>query len=289
MKHIEFSKSLCGVDLLLNVVYIKHRQSIVFSDELYTTNFFQIVFIKKGSGTLQLNDQVIGLRNNMIVFISENQQYRWRVDQGKIDATVLVFQEDFLNDFFSDKHFTYRLRYFYQIDYPLHLDVSQQVAEEYLVKLKEINNDLNHPKSDSVHLIRAILYYILIQMNRLYSDYYQIPTAVSNENLAYEFRRLVEQNIYEKQRISEYTDMLHVSRVALNNAISKHFNVTTSTFIKSRLTYEIKMKLLFTQATIEELAHMFHYSEPNHLSRFFKSQTGQTPKAYRLAYQNGSK
>lgn len=288
MKHIKFSKSLCGVNFLLNVVYVKYEDSVVFSNELRTTNFFQIVFIKKGNGTLQLNDKVIDLKDNSIVFISENQKYQWNADPKKMDTTVLVFQEDFLNDFFSDKHFTYRLLYFYQTELPLHLAVSEQELQECLTKLDEIKIDLDHSKSDSVHLIRSILYYVLIQLNRLYSEFYHIPSAISNDNLAYEFRKLVEQNIYEKQRIDEYTNMLKVSRVTLNKAISKHFNVTTTAFIKSRLTYEIKMKLIFTQSTIEELAYVFHFSEPNHLSRFFKNQTGQTPKEYRNAYQNGS-
>ena len=235
-----------------------------------------------------MNDETINLKDNSIVFISENQKYKWNLDPKKMDATVLVFQEDFLNDFFSDKHFTYRLLYFYQTEFPLHLDISEQVLQDYLTKLNEIKKDLEHSKSDSVHLIRSILYYILIQLNRLYADFHHIPLAISNDNLAYEFRKLVEQNIYEKQRIGEYTDMLKVSRVTLNKAISKHFNVTTTSFIKSRLAYEIKMKLIFSQLTIEELADTFHFSEPNHLSRFFKNQTGQTPKEYRSSYQNGS-
>jgi len=288
MKHVKFSKSLCGVDLLLNVLHIKNKSSIAFSDGLYTTDFFQIAFIKKGNGTLLLNDQTIFLKDNSIIFISENQQYHWKVDQKKLDATLLVFQEDFLNEFFSDKYFTYRLHYFYQIEFPLHLNVSKNIMDDYLVKLNEIKTDLEHARSDSVHLIRSILYYVLIQLNRLYSEQFNIVSTISNDNLAYEFRKLVEQNIYKKQRIDDYTSLLNVSRITLNKAINKHFNVTTTDFLKSRLTYEIKMKLLFTPSTIQELADTFHFSESNHLSRFFKNQTGLTPKEYRLSYQNGS-
>ncbi|SHI30948.1 AraC family transcriptional regulator [Aquimarina spongiae] len=288
MKHVKFNKSLCGVDLLLNVLRIKYESSIVFSDDVYTTDFFQIVFIKEANGTLLLNDQTITLEDNSIVFITENQRYQWDVDQEKFDATILVFQEDFLNDFFADQYFTYRLLYFYQTDFPLYLNVSENIKNDYLEKLKEIKTDLQHPKSDSVHLIRSILYYLLIQLNRLYSEQYNITSTISNDNLAYQFRKLVEQHIYEKQRIDDYTDILKVSRVTLNKTISKHFNVTTTEFLKSRLAFEIKMKLLFTMSTIEELADIFHFSESNHLSRFFKNQTGLTPKEYRLSYQNGS-
>ena len=288
MKHVKFNKSLCGVDLLLNVLRIKYESSIVFSDDVYTTDFFQIVFIKEANGTLLLNDQTITLENNSIVFITENQRYQWNVTQEKFDATVLVFQENFLNDFFADQYFTYRLLYFYQTDFPLYLNVSENIKNDYLAKLKEIKTDLQHPKSDSVHLIRSILYYLLIQLNRLYAEQHDIASTISNDNLAYQFRKLVEQHIYEKQRIDDYTDILKVSRVTLNKAISKHFNVTTTEFLKSRLAFEIKMKLLFTMSTVEELADIFHFSESNHLSRFFKNQTGLTPKEYRLSYQNGS-
>ncbi|WP_394751035.1 AraC family transcriptional regulator [Spongiimicrobium salis] len=287
MKHVKFNKSFCGVDLLLNVLHSPNTASMVFANELYTTDFFQIVFIKKGNGTLLLNDQTISLEDNSIIFISENQKYRWNIDQEKFDATLLVFQEDFLNEFFSDKYFTYRLLYFYQIELPLHLKVSKNITDDYLAKLKEIKTDLVASKSDSIHLIRAILYYILIQLNRLYSQRFDITSTISNDNLAYEFRKLVEQHIYEKQRIADYTSLLNVSRITLNKAITKQFNVTTTDFLKSRLTYEIKMKLLFTSATIQELADLFHFSESNHLSRFFKNQTGLTPKEYRGSYQNG--
>jgi len=288
MRHLKFNKSFCGVDLLLNVLDASNKHLFEFSKDLYTTNFFQIIFIKKGSGTLKLNDQTIALKDDSIVFISENQKHQWNIDEAIFDASSLIFQEDFLNDFFSDTYFTYRLHYFYQIDFPLHLNVSKETTNEYLDKLKEIKTDLERPKSDSIHLIRSILYYLLIQLNRLYSNQFKISSTISNDNLAYEFRKLVEEHIYEKQRIEDYSSLLDVSRITLNKEVNKHFNTTTSNFLKTRLSFEIKMKLIFTNLTVQEIADVFHFSEANHLSRFFKNQSNLTPIEYRLSYQNGS-
>lgn len=288
MRYIKFNKSFCGVDLLLNVLHIKDSILFEYSKGLYTADFFQIIFIKKGNGSLTLNDQTITLIDDSIIFISKNQKYQWNIDATHFDASLLIFQEDFLNQFFSDTYFTYRLHYFYQIDLPVHLNVSKEITNEYLLKLKEIKTDLEQPKSDSIHLIRSILYYVLIQLNRLYSEQFEISSTVSNDNLAYEFRKLVEQHIYNKQRIEDYSSLLIVSRITLNKAVKKHFNTTTSDFLKTRLSFEIKMKLIFTNSTIQEIADIFHFSEANHLSRFFKNQTSLTPKEYRLSYQNGS-
>ncbi|WP_053404458.1 AraC family transcriptional regulator [Persicobacter sp. CCB-QB2] len=287
MKHIKFNKTICGVDFLLNVLELRQNTNSLILGEWQSADFFQIVFVEKGKGKLQLDEQNITLENHMVLFISENQKYRWDVQAEDLQATILIFQEDFLNEFFSDKYFTFRLLYFYQTELPLKVGISPDLEADYLHKLREIKIELENPESDSVHIIRSILYYILIQLNRTYARQQQINTAITNDNIAYEFRRLVEQHIVAKQRVAEYAALMKVSRITLNKAVKKHFNITCSEFLKARLTYEIKMQLLFSNHTIEALAQIFHFSEPNHLSRFFKSQTGESPSEYRLAYQNG--
>lgn len=288
MKYIKFNKTLCGVDFLLNVLKFKINNDHLLLEELQAANFFQIIFIKKGKGHLYLNAQKIELKDNMVLFISQNQQHKWAMNQENFEATFLVFQEDFLNEFFSDTHFIYKLLYFYQINFPLYLQVEKNLLDELITKLYEIKVDLKQPKNDSVHLIRSILYYILIKLNRIYANQHQITSPELNKDLAFQFRKSVEKHIYTKQRVDDYVEILGVSRISLNKMVKKQFNTTLSDFIKSRLLFEIKMKLAYTQKTIEELAYTFNFSEPNHFTRFFKTRVGQTPVEYRLAYQNGS-
>ena len=103
MKHIKFNKTLCGVDFLLNVIEVDGSKNNIISQELHTADFFQIVFINQAEGNLLLNDQSIRLKDNQVLFISQNQKYQWHVKSEMFKATFLVFQEDFLNDFFSDQ------------------------------------------------------------------------------------------------------------------------------------------------------------------------------------------
>lgn len=287
MQYLEFNKTICGVNLQLNAIDFQSECPFDVNSETTSADYFQIFFLKKANGFLQLNDELIKLKPNTIVFISKHQHHSWHVDFSKFEGQLLLFQDDFLNDFFSDQYFIIRLLYFYQTKFPLIMGVDSAYIDDNLLKIKEIKHELVNSKSDSVHLVRSLLYYILINLNRSYSQLNNLEEAISLDNTAYKFRKLVEKHIHSSQRVEDYSSMMNISRISLNKAVKKQFNVTVTEFIKSRLLFEIKMKLIHTSKTISEIAREYHFSEANHLSRFFKQKTGHSPMEYRLDYQNG--
>lgn len=287
MKYIKFDKTVCGVNLLLNVIDFQSDCPFEFKSQVQSADFFQIYFIKKADGYLKLNDKIIPLHPNTVIFISQHQRHSWHGDFSEVEGQLLLFQDEFLNNFFSDQYFIFRLLFFYQTKYPLSLSVDEAYLEDNLVKLSEIKKELINPKNDSVHLIRSLLYYILIALNRKYSEKNNLKEAIALDNTAYQFRKLVEKHIHTHQRVEDYSTLMKVSRVSLNKAVKEQFNVTATDFIKSRLLFAIKMQLIHSSKTVSEIAHEYNFSEANHLSRFFKQKTNNSPVAYRTAYQNG--
>ncbi len=256
--------------------------------EVYNTDYFEILIFRKAKGHLELNQRKIDLVDNTIVYISPFQKRQWKLDPNHLDFTFLIFQEGFLNDFFSDKLFTYRLLYFYQLDYPLNMRVTAGYIQKACSTLTEIHTELKETKPDSEHLIRSLLYYLLLKLNRDYAQQNNLPLDKPENNYAYQFKRLLELHIKEKQRIGEYAELLGISRITLNKAVQAQFNVTATHLLKQRLLFEIKNYLIHSGLTVAEIAHELHFSEPNHLMRFFKAQTGQTTTVFLADYQNGS-
>ncbi|MEB2777360.1 AraC family transcriptional regulator [Algoriphagus sp. D3-2-R+10] len=288
MKILKFHKTDCGVDFLLNVLPSEEVKDSYIDSEAYSTDYFEIIVFKKGRGTLVLNQQIIEISDNIIVFISPFQKRQWKLEPNNLNFTVLVFQEEFLNDFFEDKLFTYRLLYFYQLEYPLCFSASMEMITRYCELLKEIKTELVITKSDSVHIIRSLVYYLLQKINRQYAQEYQLSLDKTEGNYAFQFKQLLEKHITTQQRIEFYTDILHVSRITLNKAVKKHFNVTATHLLKQRLLFEIKNYLIHSEFTVAEIAHELNFSEPNHLMRFFKTQTSVTTSEFLIDYQNGS-
>lgn len=153
--------------------------------------------------------------------------------------------------------------------------------------LEKIKQELQYPTADSYNLIVAVLYYLLLIINREYAATYHLPMDVPKNNYAYQFKELLEQHIREMQRVTEYADMLHISRITLNHAVMAQFGVSASHLLKQRLLEELKNELLFSDSTVSQLADEFHFSDPSHLMRFFKQQTGKTCSQYLSDYQNG--
>jgi len=287
LKTIKFHKTECGVDFLLNVLPFNEIRENYVAQETFNTDFFEIIFFKSGSGSIVLNQQNIPIKKNAVVFISPFQKRKWNLDKNNLDFTVLAFQEDFLNDFFADKLFTFRLLYFYQLEFPLVMEIDKFSFEKYCEQLTEIKTELIATKADSVHIIRSLLYYLLQKLNRQYSQNHDLSIENSVNNYAFEFKRLLEIHIKEKQRINDYTDLLNISRITLNKAVKTQFNVTATNLLKQRLLFEVKNLLIHSSMTIHEIGYELNFSEPNHLMRFFKSQTGKTTTEFLDSYQNG--
>lgn len=137
--------------------------------------------------------------------------------------------------------------------------------------LTEIKAELVSVMPDSAHIIRSQLYYLLQTLNRQYSSRNNLALDSTGTNYAYQFKKLLEIHIRQKQRINDYTEMLGISRISLNKGVKAAFNVTATQLIKRRLLSEIQSQLIYTDKTTSEIAYEFGFSEPNHLMRFFKS------------------
>lgn len=274
LKTIKFHKGECGVEFLLNV--LANHEVDYLDTETYNADFFEIVFFKKAKGKLLLNQQKIDVSDNSIIFISTFQKRQWKLNPNHLEFTTLIFQEDFLNNFFSDKLFTYKLLYFYQLEYPLFMPVGAEEMAKSCGILTEIKTELVATKPDSVHIIRSLLYYLLQTLNRTYANQNNLSLEKTENNYAFQFKKLLESHVCKKQRINDYLELLNISRITLNKAVKAQFNITAMHLLKQRLLFEIQNFLIHSDKTISEIAYELNFSEPNHLMRFFKSQTGQT-------------
>ncbi|MFD3003550.1 helix-turn-helix domain-containing protein [Pontibacter toksunensis] len=287
MKTVKFNKTECGVDFLINVINGADVALEYLLPSVHNADYFEILIFRSGNGQLLLDNKLLQIEDNTILFVSTFQRKKWNVALSALDFTILIFQEDFLNEFFTDKLFTYRLLYFYQHDYPLILHPTHEQIQSIYNILAEIKSELVQPNLDSAHIIRSLIYYLLQRLNREYALQNNLPFQIDTSNHAYEFKRLMESHIKEAKRINDYCKLLGISRITLNAAVKKQFNLTATELLKQRLLTEIKNELIYSDKTISEVAYEFGYAGPNHLMRFFKNQTRMTTSEFLAAYQKG--
>lgn len=284
---VPFSKTRCGVDFYINTGESKDISGVLTEHRTFKTDFFSFYFFRRANGYVLLNFRKIELRDDMVLLLSPHQQQEWHVDEAELDYTFLIFREDFMRTFIADKFFVYRLLYYYQTDTPPYLFAAPEELAEYMRLLGKIKQELLHPVADTYNLIVSVLYYLLVVINRAYAKTYRLPVEVPKNNYAFQFKDLLEKHIRDMQRVQEYADILRVSRITLNNSVMAQFGVSATHLLKQRLLEELKNELLFSDRNVSQLADEFHFSDPSHLMRFFKQQTGKTFTQYITDYQNG--
>ena len=163
---IRFDKTQCGVDFLLNAGPGYEHAAHYTSEQDYITDYFEFLFFINDAGTVQIDHTILELRANSILFLSPYQRHKWKLTHGEEGFHYLIFQEDFLHNFLSDKYFTYRLLYCYPNDTPPMLCVSEKDMQKYTLLLDEIKQELKRSTTDSEQILRSLLFYLLLQINR---------------------------------------------------------------------------------------------------------------------------
>lgn len=288
MKTFHFLKNKYGVNLLMDIGSYQDIPHYFFENELHETDFYEIIFFSKGNGYLELDQQRIEITTNTIIFISPFQKRKWNIDKSKIVCYFLFFQDSFLSNFFSDKFFSFRLQYFYNKTKPL----SIQINNRFLLQLQniflELLDEIKAFQSDSEHIIRALLYFVLIKLNREYAEKNLLSKETENNSTAFMFKQLLQLEVNKIRNINYYARKLKISRVTLNKHVKSQFGITVSQMVNEFILFEIKSQLLYTNHNINEISYLLCFSQGNHLTRFFKANVGISPKEYRNIYQNGS-
>ena len=159
---LKYSKSACGVDFLLNTADNSEKPGWFKLSKQYKTDFFEFYFFRRAEGYMLLAGKRVELHPDMVLVISPFQLQEWHVDLDKLDYTFLIFQEEFINNFLSDKYFMYRLLCCYQHDYPTDFDMNREEMSPFLRLLLQMKNELREPVADSYHMIVACLYQFLL-------------------------------------------------------------------------------------------------------------------------------
>lgn len=278
VKSYHFLPRKYGKDLLLDVARIETLKNFILDSTPHQISFYEILFIEKGNGTFSLDENSTPLVPGTVIFTSPGQVRRWNARGVK--GYTLFFEKDFLGLFFTDEWFLYRFQYFHQYSRPTGMKIPAKPFDRILELVRNLEDEFKHLQSDSNHLLRAILYQLLVVLNRSYSSTYQVHNNTHVHADFYRFRSLLEKQFTSEHRVAGYAQQLHVSATHLNTICRRYSGLSAQQMIHTKLISEIKRQLLLNRPA-KEIAYTFNFSDPSNFNRFFKKLTGVSPQQYR--------
>ncbi|MEA5140979.1 helix-turn-helix domain-containing protein [Arcicella rigui] len=97
-----------------------------------------------------------------------------------------------------------------------------------------------------------------------------------------QYKKYLSQYIYEKQKTTDYAEMMAISPNHLNKCVKMTLGKSAHDLLKEMLLLEAKFLLKQSDLNISEIAYKIGRNEISDFGRFFKAQTGMTPSEYRL-------
>jgi AraC-like DNA-binding protein len=270
----------------MNIYNIQENTNALLQPIIHADDFFEIVLFEKAKGSLELNGQTVTIQDNSVFFIAPFQKKSYSIETLKAKGINLVFQDKFFSDLFDDSHFAYRMQYFYNAQHPQFLHLSSDDFNFIKTILNEVAKELAELKNGSKQIIKSLLYFVLMKLNRLFSKRYKLPSTTHGDSLIYKFKEALERNIRKFHLVDDYCDILSIQRHKLNRIIKTHFGNTVKETIHFRLLKEIKLELMYSDKTISEIARELNFSEANNLTRFFNRLEGVPPTLFREKNQN---
>jgi AraC family transcriptional activator of pobA len=271
-----------GKDILLDIGRIESLKNFVLDSTPHQISFYEVLFIENGKGSFTLDEHVTILRPGTVIFTSPGQVRRWNASQ--VSGYTLFFEKDFLGLFFTDELFLYRFQYFHQYSRPTGMRMPAKVFEGVLALVGQLSKEFRHLQADSNHLLRAILYQLLVILHRHYSVACQVQSGTYTHPDFLRFRLLLEKQFMVQHRVASYARMLQISTAHLNTICRKYSGLSAQQAIHHRLIYEIK-KQLRCNLSVKEIAYALDFSDTSNFNRFFKKLTGATVQEYRRSFE----
>lgn len=108
-------------------------------------------------------------------------------------------------------------------------------------------------------------------------------------NLYFRFTQSVTQNFRKSRRVDFYADLLCVSPKYLSAAVKTMSGKTANRWIDEYVTVEARNLLRISTNSIRQVSDYLNFPDASFFTKFFKRNTGMTPKEFRERYQQHSR
>ncbi len=270
-----------GPELLVDIYHKHNDEGLGFAHQL---DYYEIALIAQGSGRIFFDEEPFPLWPCAACFTPPGPIRRWEV-KPPFRAVVLIFTSDFIDQFFNDALFLYKLQYFHHAGNRWLLRLPSAIFAELFAEFEAMDAEVQSLRKDSVHMLRATLYRLLIKLNRLYSDTHGVESDTEGLPLVKQLRQLIESHFQRQRRVNDYADMLHITPGHLNYLIKRHTGRTVSAHIRDRVMAECKRLLIHSNMNVAEISWSLNFHDPSYFVRYFRKHGHCTPLEYRRRIQ----
>ena len=240
------------------------RSPIFHKEEIYQVAEPRIVLAMEGCGDVCINLQDYHIEKGWVMLIDSDSIFE--VNEISSDAllTAIVLRDsmEIPEEIVfkpSPTEYDRLLRMFYLVGDVMKLSPYRRKTIQNL--LKAIVSDIQELKEAEEKTIRN-------------------EGSTRTQELFLQFKRLMHQHCMQERSIPFYADLLHVTPHYLSAIIKKASGQSVMYWINRATVQEAKLLLKTNKLMAYEIANRMNFTSASAFSKFFKRETGMTPRAY---------
>lgn len=244
--------------------------------------FYMILQLTENTYTHFVDFQSYELRAGSTLFIAKNQVHHFNKMLKEASGFGIVFSHLFVDrHYFLNDNLRLNRLFNYHIESPvIHAKEGDDVSLPKLISLLHQEYVLNNGFAQS-EILASLLRVVLLKAER--AKELQAVTSINRHWLETfsAFRLLLEAEYVNTRSSRYYASQLLVSYKFLNDIVKQLTNKTVKAFIDDFVTTEIKRYLVSTSLSIKEISFQTGFEEPANMTKFFKKNSGTTPRKFR--------
>jgi len=238
---------------------------------------FDLIFITEGESIRSKGLSEYSFKANQFFFLPAFQITEHKMMSDKVKGFFMHFSLELFQEF--SLHRT--LDEFSFLDFLSNPIVTvDEPAKRRIVELFHHLEDFYPEFTSKDH--QAIVFKILSILTEVNRFVEKEKTKTKNASgfLVQQFKDALSEQIYKYQKVSEYANLLNVTPNHLNKCVKTITHKTAQELLNEMIVLEAKSLLKYSNLQIAEVAVQLCNQNPSNFSRFFRSQTGLSPKAY---------
>jgi AraC family transcriptional activator of pobA len=255
--------------------------------EPFRTNYLNFLMIVDGSGNYTIDNILFELKPSSFYFTTPGHLKSFVIEKPW-KGFILSFTENFIRKHYTGNLYTEFPFLVAETTPPVYVD---QILKEDL--LKRFETMLEHYQTASqfkdqmlTNLLVTFLYKvkeILISAPSLEGKGFGYSALVIKfrKHLDDHFRAVLKGQVAAISNGSEIAKVLSVSADYMGTVVKKETGKTVTSWITERTITEAQSLIKNTSLSISEISYMLTFQDPTNFSKYFKKNTGFSPKQYR--------
>ena len=244
---------------------------------------YHLIMVEAGHMTVDLNFNIYEMTENSTLHISAGDTIRNIVPSEDLKGHHIVFSPEFQNDIRTIRKSPINLQLKKEFPYQTFS------KEEYEYLQASVRKTIRYMELPSHHyrsiVIKNEIQNLLLDIsdkrrteNQLSPD---MDSQDHNETIRKRFRALIDGYCVMHHQVNWYAEALKISPDYLSKIIREHDGTSASVWIHKSIIEAAKSLLKNLDLSIKEISLRLNFPDQSSFGRFFKSITGQSPKAFR--------